>query len=299
MPQVSSNGIFLEYERFGRAGDETILLIMGLGSQLIHWLESLCQDLAGRGYQVIRFDHRDIGLSTKIENGRTPKPASVLIAKTLGMKSPAAYTLEDMADDVVGLLDNLNIDKAHIVGASMGGMIAQLIAGHHPERTLSLTSIMSTTGHPSLPPSRLSATLALLSKPRDPNDPEAIIQRGIKLWKVIGSPAHPADDETLRHKVVSAMERSYYPAGRARHMAASLSARHRRQLLKTISSPALVLHGRDDPLIPVACGIDTARHLQNATLKVIPGMGHDFPEALMPVFADAIHEVARQAAPEN
>jgi len=295
MPSINANAIDIEYDTFGSTANETVLLIMGLGSQLIHWPESLCRELVDRGFHVVRYDHRDIGLSTKLDRAGIPNLALIMGAKMLGWRPRVPYGLLDMAADGVGLLDALGIAKAHIVGASMGGMIAQLIAAHYPDKALSLTSIMSTTGHSSLPSPRRDAMAALTAKPVDPNDREAVIQRGIQLYKTIGSPGYPTADEVLRMKVVRAAERSYYPAGRARHLAASVSAPHRRRLLKSLDLPAVVLHGEDDPLIPVACGIDTAKHIPNAELRIIPGMGHDFPDALMPVFADAIETAAKKS----
>ena len=296
MPQVKANGIEIEYESFGPADRDAVLLIMGFSAQLTMWPTELCEELVSRGYRVIRYDNRDVGLSAKLEAKGIPDMEKLFGALMTGAAVEAPYSLDDMAADAAGLLDALKIERAHIVGASMGGMIAQLVAANHPEKTLSLTSIMSNTGNPDLPQGSPEAMGALLAPAPAPDDIEAIIARGINTWKVIGSPGYPTDDQQLRQWVMRDAKRSYYPQGVTRQFAAIVANGDRRPKLKTIKAPTVVLHGADDPLVPVAGGKDTADNIPGAELRVIPGMGHDFPLGLVPVFADAIEAAARRAA---
>ncbi|HUD52250.1 alpha/beta hydrolase [Parvibaculum sp.] len=293
MAQVQANGITIEYESFGPSDRETVLLIMGLGGQLTMWQTELCHELVARGYRAIRFDNRDVGLSTKFEAAGMPDMAAIFGALMTGKKPDAPYSLDDMAADAVGLLDALEIGRAHIVGASMGGMIAQLVAANHPERALSLTSIMSTTGNPALPQAK-PEVMTMLMTPA-PADLEGAIQRGIKMWQMIGSPGFPTDETILREWVTRDVKRSAYPVGVARQMAAIVSNGDRREKLKGIKVPAVVLHGDADPLVPVEGGRDTAASIPGAELRIVPGMGHDFPVALVGTFADAITAAATRA----
>lgn len=296
MPKAQANDIEIEYEAFGDAANETILLIMGLGTQLTAWPDDFCQQLVDYGYHVVRFDNRDIGLSTRLDHQRAPNIPAVLGLTLLRIPAPIPYSLLDMADDAVGLLDALDIACAHIVGASMGGMIAQLIAVHHPKRTLSVTSIMSTTGHRSLPRSDLEATRALLRKPEDPDDMESVVARNVRVRKTVQSPLYPKDDAELWDTAARAVKRGgYYPQGVARQLAAVITAKDRRHLLRGVTVPALVIHGEDDPLVKVQCGIDTARHLPDCELAIFPGMGHDFPALLLGEIAEKIHQTASRA----
>ena len=296
MPQVKANGIEIEYESFGPADRDAVLLIMGFSAQLTMWPTELCEELVSRGYRVIRFDNRDVGLSAKLEAKGIPDMEKLFGALMTGAAVEAPYSLDDMAADAAGLLDALKIERAHIVGASMGGMIAQLVAANHPEKTLSLTSIMSNTGNPDLPQGSPEAMGALMAPAPAPDDIEAIVARGINTWKVIGSPGYPTDDQQLRQWVMRDAKRSYYPQGVTRQFAAIVANGDRRPKLKNIKAPTVVLHGADDPLVPVAGGKDTADNIPGAELRVIPGMGHDFPLGLVPVFADAIEAAARRAA---
>jgi pimeloyl-ACP methyl ester carboxylesterase len=296
MPSVSVNNISLEYDSRGNPENPTVLLIMGLGTQLTGWPEAFCDMLVDLGYHVLRFDNRDIGLSTRLEHTRTPNIPALVVLKTLKLPAPAVYTLEHMAADAIGLLDALNIGQAHIVGASMGGMIAQLIAAHYPERTLSLTSIMSTTGHRSLPRADREATRALLLKPEHPDDMASVIERNCRVRKVLQSRTHPKHDDEIRQTAADAVLRGgYYPEGVARQLAAIIVARDRRRLLTTIDAPALVIHGDEDILVKPECGIDTARYIQDCELQILPGMGHDLPTPLLGDIAGAIHSVAQRA----
>ncbi|MCM8594564.1 alpha/beta fold hydrolase [Accumulibacter sp.] len=292
MPQVCANGLQLEYESFGAGSDPAILLIMGLGAQLGRWNVELCEALVARGFRVIRFDNRDCGLSSKLDESAVPD-----IGRTLRSGAPldAPYTLEDMAADCIGLLDALGIERAHIVGASMGGAIAQIVAARYPQRTLSLTSIMSTSSHPDLPPPTSEAARALFAPLPPTRDREALIEDAISRQLAVASPEYPSCPQRLRERFTEEHERGFHPRGVARQLAAFLACGDRRALLATITAPTLVLHGADDPLIPVACGRDVAAHIPGAELRVIEGMAHDLPLALTDVFADAIVALASRA----
>ena len=295
MPQVKANGITLEYESFGPEDRETILLIMGLGAQLTMWPVELCDELVSRGYRVVRYDNRDVGLSHKFDDLGMPDMTAIFTALMTGQPATAPYALDEMAKDAVGLLDALGVQRAHIAGASMGGMIAQLVAANHPERALSLTSIMSATGNPEVPQGKPEA-MAVLMTPAPEGDIPAAIERGILAWNTIGSPGYRTDEETLRQWVTRDVNRSLYPVGVARQMAAIVANGDRREKLKNVRIPAVVLHGVDDPLVPVEGGRDTAKSIPGAELREVPGMGHDFPLALVGTFADAIEAAARRAA---
>lgn len=296
MAKITANGLELEYEVHGAPDARPLLLIMGLGAQLTRWSTAFVEALAARGFRVIRFDNRDVGLSEKLEAAGPPDLAAMVGERMAGRFPKAAYSLDDMAADAVGVLDALNIDKAHIVGASMGGMIAQLVAADYPQRTLSLTSIFSTTGHHDLPPSRPEAAARLTMRAPDPaTDLEGYIAHSMIGARVIGSPGYPYSDEELRQQAIETVTRSYYPVGFARQYAAILASPHRRDKLASITAPATVIHGVDDPLVPVEGGRDTAAHIKGATLNEIPGMGHDIPPAVQPIVIDAICAVAERA----
>ncbi|MFN3859289.1 MAG: alpha/beta fold hydrolase [Caulobacter sp.] len=293
MPQITANGIAIEYDE--RGSGEPLLLIMGLGAQMTRWPEGFCDRLAARGFRVIRFDNRDIGLSQKFDAAGLPDMAAILTAFASGQQPPAAYTLAEMAEDAVGLLDALAIDKAHIVGASMGGMIAQLVAADYPERTLSLTSIMSTTGNRQLPPGTPEAMAALSTPAPSPHDDlEGFLAHGLKTARIIGSPDH-IDEAALRERMAADVQRSYAPAGFLRQYAAVLASPDRRPKLKGVTAPTVVIHGEIDPLVPLAGGRDTAETVPGAELVVIPGMGHDVPTVFWDQIIDAIAAVATRA----
>jgi pimeloyl-ACP methyl ester carboxylesterase len=291
---VKANGIELAYDEFGEAGRPVILLIMGLGTQMIAWPEAFCSDLAAHGFRVIRFDNRDIGLSQKMEGAKVPGILKIAAYSRLRLPVKVPYLLHDMAADAVGLLDALDVSSAHIVGASMGGMIAQLIAGHFPFRVLSLTSIMSTSGCRSLPGADRKVALHMVRRPAKA-DAEALQEYAMRTWRLIGSPAYQPSDEVLREKLSLSYQRSHYPPGHSRQMAAILASGDRVSLLKKIIAPTLVIHGKEDPLVPVSGGIDTARHVPGAKLELIEGMGHDLPQPLLPHFAELIGTHAKAA----
>ena len=294
MAQVKANGITIEAEAYGPPSGETVLLVMGLGAQMTRWPLALIEMLTAQGYRVIRYDNRDVGLSHKFHDAGPADIGALMAAAAAGKPLNVAYSLDAMAADGVGVLDAFGVRRAHIVGASMGGMIAQLIAALHPERTLSLTSIMSSTGNPSLPPATPAAMAVLMTR-ADPNDFEAFIAHGIKAQKTIGSPGYPADDAELRERIISDFKRSNYPDGFWRQMAAIMACGDRRETLKRVKAPTIVLHGADDPLVPVDGGKDTAASIAGAELRVVPGMGHDLPAALFPVVVDAVETVAKRS----
>jgi pimeloyl-ACP methyl ester carboxylesterase len=288
MPVASANSIKLFYDEVGDPSAPVILLIMGLGVQMIEWPETFCEGLAKRGFRVVRFDNRDIGLSTKFESA-APVDVPATFARVMsGQPIEVPYLLNDMARDTIGLLDAISVQRAHLVGLSMGGMIAQIIAAEHTERVRSLVSIMSSSGDPNLPPGK-PAAMALLTAPLpSPQDREARIEFGVKVWQTIGSPGFPTPEAKLRAKVMRAVERSSYDKGFSRQLVAILADGSRVNRLKRIVAPTLVIHGADDPLIPVECGEDTARNIPGAKLMIEPGMGHDLPEALIPTLVEAI-----------
>ena len=295
MPLAHANGIDLFYDSTGDEAAPAILLIMGWGTQMTAWPTRLCELLADRGFRVVRFDNRDSGLSTKLGDAPRYDLQTAFLRAATGQRIDSIYGLEDMANDAVGLMDALSIASAHVVGASMGGMIAQILAATHRERCRSLVSIMSTSGDPTLPAARPSAAAALTAPSPSFDAREACIQFGMMVRRAIGSPAYPVSDADLRAEIEAAFDRSYYPAGIVRQLLAVLSSGSRANLLATIEVPTLVLHGDDDPLAPVECGIDTARRIPGATLKTIPGWGHDLPAELLPTLAEAIADHCRRA----
>jgi pimeloyl-ACP methyl ester carboxylesterase len=296
MPQITANGVSLEYETQGDPANPPLLLIMGLGAQLTLWPEEFVAALASRGFYVIRHDNRDIGLSTKFTEAGVPNIRRIALMRMFGLRARVPYTLSDMAADAVGLLGALGIARAHIVGASMGGMIAQLVAATYPDRVLSLTSIMSTTGSRRLPPPRPAALAALMQRPPATIDEDAVVEIGRRIVAAIGSPGYPADQERLRARVIRDFRRSFHPTGPVRQMAAILDDGDRSLRLRGVTAPTLVIHGAADPLVPVQGGRDTARKIAGAKLIEYPGMGHDIPLELVDDMADAIAEHARGAA---
>ncbi|MBL0769915.1 alpha/beta fold hydrolase [Sphingopyxis sp. DHUNG17] len=293
--QTTVNGITITFEDKGPRNAPAILLVMGLGGQLTLWPDEFVDALNAHGFRTIRYDNRDVGLSTRFDAAGVPNLKWMFVKAALGLPVRPAYTLSDMAADGMALLDHLGIARAHIVGASMGGMIAQHVAANWPDRVLSLTSVMSTTGNRRLPRARKEAMQVLANRPMS-GDPEDMIAYSINAARVIGSPGYPAAEERLHRRVRSDFERGWYPQGVARQMAAIVADGDRRPMLKRITAPTLVIHGEDDPLVPVAAGRDTAANIAGARLMTIPGMGHDLPLALVDTLADAIAEHAKGVA---
>lgn len=277
MAQVDSNGIKIEYETFGDPGSQPLLLIMGFASQLILWDEALCEQIAQKGYFVIRYDNRDVGLSTKIDDAGVPDVMKIIEALMLGQPVNPPYTIKDMADDAIGLLDALSIDKAHICGMSMGGMIAQTMAINNPQRVLSLISIYSNTGDLEDPQPKPEA-FEFLTTPF-PEEREAFIEHSIKLFHTMTGPGFPFDEEWHRNIAAQSYDRAFYPEGPARQLVAVITQKNRRPALASVSVPTLVVHGTDDPMVPVECGKNTAAAIPGAELMIIEGMGHDTPHS--------------------
>ena len=267
------NDIQLEVEDTGGAGTP-VLLIMGLGMQLTAWPPAMVQGLVDAGYRVLRLDNRDIGLSAHFDHLRTPNLLLAALKHRMGIAIKPPYSLQDMAADALGVLDALGIARAHIIGASMGGMIAQRLALLAPQRTLSLTSIMSTSGARGLPQAKPAVMRALMSRPKA-TDTSALIAHGIRLFNIIGSPGFPTDPQQMHDRVAASLARSNHPAGSLRQMVAIAADSTRAELLRSVRCPTLVLHGKADPLVPYACGEDTARRIPGAQLVGINGMGHD------------------------
>jgi pimeloyl-ACP methyl ester carboxylesterase len=290
MPRAQTNGVELEYETFGDPSASPLLLVMGLAYQMIEWDERVCRLLADRGFWVIRFDNRDVGLSTKMDRLGLPDLAAAFAGNPV-----ALYTLDDMAEDAVGLLDALGIRAAHIVGASMGGMIAQLIAIHHPDRVLSLTSIMSTVGGPAVVPADADVQIALLSPPGATR--EERIEHSVTLRRLINGEGLPFDEDEARRRATLAHDRSFHPDGALRQVIAIAAAPDRAAALGQLRMPSLVIHGEQDPLVPPDNGRQTAAALPSARLLMIPAMGHNLPERLWPDVLDALVEVTSRATP--
>jgi pimeloyl-ACP methyl ester carboxylesterase len=289
MTSIEANGLDLEYDTFGDPADPALLLIMGLGTQMTAWRPEFCAQLAERGFHVIRFDNRDIGLSTKFEDVPVPDLTAVLTGDLSGVP----YLLKDMAADAVGLLDALGIGQAHVVGASMGGMIVQELAIRHRERLLSACSIMSTTGDPAVGQPSQEALAALMQPPA--TDRDTAIEHGVVVLAALGSPGYPVTDEWRRRRTAENYDRSYYPAGSGRQLAAIIASGDRTEALHGVDLPTVVIHGEADGLVNVSGGKATAAAVSDARLVLLPGMGHDLPPQLWPTFVDAITANADRA----
>jgi pimeloyl-ACP methyl ester carboxylesterase len=283
---AKANGIEIAYDTFGYQSDPPLLLIMGLGVQMIVWDEKFCKQLAARGYWVIRFDNRDVGLSTNFSEAGVPNLSQLTEALSRGEALNVPYTLDDMADDALGLLDILSINSAHVVGLSMGGMIGQIMALRFPERIRTLTSVMSTTGDPNLPPPKPEA-LEVLVVPI-PSERSAYVEGWLNVWRVLSGPQIPVEEALARKWAESSHERGLNPSGFLRQMAAIMASGSRKDSLKALTVPTLVVHGDADPLVPLECGIDTANSIPDAKLHVIEGMGHALPQAVWSQFIDAL-----------
>jgi pimeloyl-ACP methyl ester carboxylesterase len=275
MARATAKGIEIEYDTFGDRAGRPLLLIHGVNSQMIGWPEDFCAELAARGHFVIRFDNRDTGLSTKFEAAGTPDLMALMGAMMRGERPAVPYTVEDMADDSVGLLDALGVGRAHFCGFSMGALIVQTIALRHPARVAGIISIAGSTGNPELPQGKPAALAALLAP--SPPGREAAIEHSVAMYRTIAGPGFPFDEAWTRALLTRAYDRSHYPPGFLRKLAAVVVAGNRKAALANVTAPTLVIHGADDPLVPVACGKDTAAAIPGAELLVIDGMGHDLP----------------------
>jgi pimeloyl-ACP methyl ester carboxylesterase len=286
---AAANGIELCYQEIGDPDGEPLVLVMGLATQMIAWHEGLCRLLADRGYRVIRFDNRDIGRSTKLDWAGVPSKADLL----LGRRATAPYLLRDMAKDVIGLLDHLEIGQAHVVGASMGGMIVQQLAIDHQQRLRSMVSIMSTTGNRRSGQPSLKTFGILLGNP--PKGRAQVIERAVRTFKVIGSPGFPFEEDTVREMAALSYERGHSASGVIRQLHAIVASGDRTSALQRVQIPAAVIHGTRDPLVKPSGGRATAKAIPGARLMMIDGMGHDLPRDLWPTFAQAIDANAKRA----
>lgn len=281
MPTLNANGIRIAFDTAGDPKAPPLLLVHGLGMQLTAWPDEFVDGLVELGFYVIRFDNRDCGLSTKFEQAGVPNLGLAWLKSKLGWPLRAAYRLDDMAEDAIGVLSALGVARAHVVGVSMGGMICQILAARYPQRILSLTSIMSSSCRRGLPGPANKIRKLLGGRPADPGDIESIIDYGVALMRAIGSPSYPTPDKVLRKRVARSVHRSYCPSGVARQMMAVAASGDRCAQLSTITVPSLVIHGAADPLVPPACGEDTASRIPGARLEIIEGMGHDLPPQLL------------------
>ncbi len=292
--RVVANGIGIEVDDQGPPDGEPLLMIMGLGMQLTGWPDELVQHLVSRGLRVLRFDNRDAGLSRRFDALGVPNVVAAATRHALHLPVHAPYTLADMAADAVGVLDALGIARAHVCGASMGGMIAMHVAAEHPQRVASLTLVMTTSGSRRLPQPSWRVQRALTQRPAGRGE-AAIVGHLERLFGIIGSPAYPPDPALLRERLTASVRRAWHPAGTARQLVAVIADGDRSARLARISAPTRVIHGQADPLVPVAAAHDLAARIRGAELDVVPGMGHDFPRPLLSRLADGIVANARRA----
>ena len=291
--KIQANGVRIEADDQGPPDGPVVLLIMGLGMQLIAWPRAMVQTLVRQGFRVVRFDNRDIGLSQGFDAAGVPNMALAGLRHAMHLPVHSPYSLADMARHALGVLDALDIEQAHVCGASMGGMIAQHLAAMAPERVASLTLMMTTSGSRRLPQPSWRVRRALMSRPMKPGA-DAAVDWIIQVLHLIGSPAYPSDPQALRARALESVQRAWHPSGSARQLLAVVADGDRSTLLPHIQAPTLVIHGVDDPLVPVACGKDLAQRIADARADFIPGMGHDLPEELLPRFAQGIVDNARR-----
>jgi pimeloyl-ACP methyl ester carboxylesterase len=287
---ANTNGLELCFQSFGKASNPPLILIMGLATQMIHWDDVFCQTLAERGFWVIRFDNRDIGKSTKIKGQKAASVTQIIAHQWFNRPLNVPYFLNDMADDTIGLLDYLDISQAHVVGVSMGGMIAQCMALKSPERIRSITSIMSTTGNRKLPKPKPWVTLKILQPV--PTELDSYVEHVLRMWKMLHGQTYTFDQARVAETLVKAHQRCFYPAGVKRQTSAIIASPDRTAELQSLKLPALVLHGDKDPLVPLACGLATADAVPHSKLKVYEGMGHTLPRELWTDMIDEICNIA-------
>jgi len=282
VPIAETNGIKIAYETHGKAGDPAVLMIMGLGAQLSMWSQRMIDMIVEAGHYVVVFDNRDIGLSEKFHTKRPPNLIAQIAARRVGIKLRAPYTLYDMAKDTVGLMDALNIEQAHVVGVSMGGMISQILSGKYPQRVLSLTAIMTTTGNPKLPRPSGNAMKALARRGPPPATREDAIDQSTHVFSVIGTPGEDHTTNGYRDRIATSYDRNYNPKGLRRQTAAIIASGDFRRMTKKITAPTLVIHGKVDPLVPVEGGMDVHDTVAHSKLHIIDDMGHDIPPRHLP-----------------
>jgi len=292
VPQIAVDGLSLEYESLGDSRHPVILLVMGLGVQMVLWPDELCRSLVEKGFRVVRFDNRDIGLSTHMDHVGMPDIGRQAIRYFLHRPLKSPYVIEDMARDTEQLMDGLGIKRAHVMGCSMGGMIAQNLAARAPSKVASLVSLMSTTGSRKLPGPKPRALRALLLPPPKEGEVEKAIQRFMQLLRIIGSRTYPAEEGYLRRVCERHVRRSFYPPGAARQLLAIAASGDRTEVVRSIKAPTLVLHGDEDPLLRPKCAEATARAIREGggtvELATLHGMGHDFPVQLLPELAERV-----------
>lgn len=282
MPTLTANGIEIAYESFGDASAPPVVMIMGLGSQLTMWSDQLVEDLVAGGYHVILFDNRDIGLSHQHTGEKTPNIIRQMLLRRIGIKVKSLYTLTDMAQDTIGLMDGLGLERAHLVGISMGGMIGQHVAALAPDRVNSLTAIMTTTGNPKLPRPARHVMRAMIRRGPPPTTRDEIIDQSVETFGIIGSPGEDQNTNGMRDRIARSYDRSYNRAGVIRQMSAIAATGDFRKVTRRVNAPTLVIHGSEDPLVPIEAGHDVARNIPGARLEVIDGMGHDVPPRFLP-----------------
>ena len=278
MAKILSNGLKLEVEEFGEPSDPSVLLIMGLSAQLTRWPDAFIESIVEKGFHVVAFDNRDIGLSEKLISERTASPVAVALLNTVGLASwLAPYKLTDMAKDTVGVLDALAIERAHVIGASMGGMIGQIVCAEHPERIKSFTALMSSTNNPDLPRAHPKVSWEVMTARKPSATREELIDITMRIWTLIGTKNSGRDPVTFRQQVAASIDRNSSPSGIRRQMAAIIATRDLRDWTRKVTAPTLVVHGSDDPLVPIQNGLDIAHQIKNARMEIITGMGHDLP----------------------
>jgi pimeloyl-ACP methyl ester carboxylesterase len=278
MAKVLSNGLKLEVEEFGEPSDPSVLLIMGLSAQLTRWPDAFIQSLVGGGFHVVAFDNRDVGLSEKLVSDRASSPLTVALLNTVGLASLLApYKLTDMAKDTAGVLDALDIERAHIIGASMGGMIGQILCAEYPERVRSFTALMSSTNNPALPKAHPKVSWEVMTARNRARTREELIDVTMGIWTMIGTKNSGRDPVEFRQRVAASIDRNSSPSGIRRQMAAIIATRDLRDWTRRVIAPTLVIHGSDDPLVPFQNGLDIAAEIENARMEIIDGMGHDLP----------------------
>lgn len=285
---INANAIDIEHEIDGPDGAPAALLIMGLAQQLTFWPPAFVEALNAAGYRTVRFDNRDIGKSGRIDGRKAPNPILQLLGSIAGIRGVAPYSLEDMAADSMALLDALQIDKAHIIGVSMGGMIAQILAAKYPDRVKTLTAIMSSTNNLALPRARPEITRALLTPPKKGASKDDVLDRSVRFWRMIGTKNSGTTDAELRARIEASYDRSHNPAGIRRQLAAIIDLGDLRRFTRKITAPSLIIHGSEDPLSPPTGSIDIAKNIDGARLELIDGMGHDLPKKYLPMVSAMI-----------